>query len=127
MYINPTYNTVLLGSLINGIGLYSRLVVSYLYCLELVDEARSKMVATIAMTLNAMCSSLVALYYMFGAKDAEFLVLLSIYIAAFSLVFCPFVPESPKLLFEKEEYENCRKALRTIAKWNGTTLSDEKF
>ena len=79
------------------------------------------------MTLNAMCSSLVALYYIMGAKDAELIVLISILIALFSLAFYPFVPESPKLLFEKEEYEKCREALRVIAKWNGATLSEEKF
>lgn len=39
MYFYCTFWTVVFGCLINGIGMYSRLVVSYLYCLELVDEA----------------------------------------------------------------------------------------
>ena len=61
------YWSCVIATLLIGFGMYGRLVVSYLYCLELVDEGHSKVVATIAMTLNASCSGLVALYYIFGA------------------------------------------------------------
>lgn len=71
MYFYTVYWSVVGGCLFIGIGMYGWLVVSYLYCLELVDEAHSKIVATIAMTLNASCSGFVALYYIFGGKDAE--------------------------------------------------------
>lgn len=72
MYFYIVYWSVVTACLFIGIGMYGRLVVSYLYCLELVDEAHSKIVATIAMTLNASCSGFVAIYYILGAKDAEF-------------------------------------------------------
>ena len=38
MYFFPSHISVTIGSLINGMGLYSRLVVSYIYLLELVDD-----------------------------------------------------------------------------------------
>ena len=81
----------------------------------------------VGMTINAGCSSLVALYYMFGGKDAELLILVAIFITIFAILFYPFVPESPKLLFEKEKFHECRESLRMIAKWNGVELSDEPF
>lgn len=66
MYFYTVYWSVVVACLFIGIGMYGRLVVSYLYCLEMVDEEHSKIVATIAMTLNASCSGLVAVYYIFG-------------------------------------------------------------
>ena len=72
MYFYICFWSVVAACLLIGIGMYGRLVVSYLYCLELVDEEHSKIVATIAMTLNASCSGLVAVYYIFGGRDAEF-------------------------------------------------------
>ena len=125
MYFHVTYWTVIIGTLINGIGMYSRLVVSYLYCLELVDEVSSKIVATIAMTLNAACAAWVALYYIAGYRDAEFLILVAMFITLFSLAFGPFLPESPKLLYEEDRYEEVRDQLRKIARWNG--IKDPQF
>jgi len=122
MFFFPSYWTVIIGSTINGMGMYGRLVVSYLYCLELVDEASSKIVATIAMTLNAACSGLVALYYIGGGKDAEFLILCAMIVTMFTLVMWPFLPESPKLLYEREDYDGCRKELQKIASWNGVKI-----
>lgn len=75
-------------------------MVSYIYCLELVDEDSSKIVATIAMTLNASCSGWVALYYILGGRDAEFLILVGMVITLYSMILMIFLPESPKLLYE---------------------------
>jgi MFS family permease len=71
MYFYIVYWSIVTACFLIGIGMYGRLVVSYLYCLELVDEGHSKVVATIAMTLNASCSGLVASYYILGGRDAE--------------------------------------------------------
>jgi len=100
MYFYTVYWSVVAACIFIGIGMYGRLVVSYLYCLELVDEAHSKIVATIAMTLNASCSGLVAIYYILGAKDAEFQILIALGITVFSLTSFACLPESPKLKYD---------------------------
>jgi len=53
--------------------------------------------------------------------------LLSLGITTFAVLMFPFLPESPKLLYEIKDYEGCRNALRTIATWNGAELSEEPF
>lgn len=100
MYFYTIYWSVVVGCLFIGIGMYGWLVVSYLYCLELVDEAHSKIVATIAMTLNASCSGFVALYYIFGVKDAEFQIIIALGITLVSLSSFACLPESPKLKYD---------------------------
>ena len=108
MYFYPFYWSVTIGCFIIGIGMYGRLVVSYIYCLELVDEESSKGVATIAMTLNASCSGFVALYYILGGRDAELLILVGMALTLYSMVLMIFLPESPKLLYELKKYDACR-------------------
>lgn len=107
MVLYVHYWSVVIACLLIGIGMYGRLVVSYLYCLELVDEAHSKVVATIAMTLNASCSGLVAIYYIFGGRDAEFQTIISLGITIFAVAMFSCLPESPKLLYDIGDYEGC--------------------
>lgn len=121
------YWSCVIACLLIGFGMYGRLVVSYLYCLELVDEDSSKVVATIAMTLNASCSGLVAIYYIFGARDAEFQTVISLGITLFSLSMFSCLPESPKLLYDQGDYDGCRRELSVIAKWNGVKFEPEPF
>jgi hypothetical protein len=79
------------------------------------------------MTLNASCSGLVAIYYILGYRDAEFQVVLAMIITLYALVMFPFLPESPKLLYEREDYDGARLNLAIIAKWNGVKFDPPPF
>ena len=79
------------------------------------------------MTLNASCSGFVAIYYIFGAKDAELLIMIAMLISTYCLIMWPFLPESPKLLYDREDFDGCRRELNIIAKWNGVEFKPPPF
>jgi MFS family permease len=127
MYVFPTWISVIISLLLKGIGMYSRLSISYLYTLEMFDEERCKVIATIIMSINNALSSVMALYFMFGGRDATFFLLCSIFIAMYSLVFIPILPESPKLLFSQKDYAGTRDCLESIAHVNGIKYKKQVF
>jgi MFS family permease len=108
MYVFPTWFSVIISLVFKGVGMYSRLSISYLYTLEMFDEERCVLVATIIMSVNNALSSIMALYFMFGGRDATFFLLCSIFIVMYSLIFVPILPESPKLLYSQKKYEETR-------------------
>ena len=127
MYIKPTWFSVIVSLLMKGVGMYSRLSISYLYTLEMFDEHRWKFVAMIIMSINNTLSSLMALYFIFGGRDATFFLLWSVFIVLYSLIFVPIVPESPKLLYSLKKYDETRKVLSSIAHINGIKYKGSIF
>lgn len=119
IYFFPSWVSVLTSLFFKGIGMYTRLSISYLYTLEMFDEERCKLVASVIMSINNSLSSMMALYFIFGGRDATFFLLASIFILLYSLVFIPFLPESPKFLFSLKKYEETKDCLTRIGKING--------
>jgi len=105
IYFFPSWTSVLTSLLLKGIGMYTRLSISYLYTLEMFDEERCKLAASIIMSVNNSLSSVMAMYFIFGGRDATFFLLASIFILLYSLVYVPILPESPKFLFSLKKYE----------------------
>ena len=79
------------------------------------------------MTLNASCSGFVAIYYIFGAKDAEFQIIIALGITLLSLTSFACLPESPKLRYDQGDFEGCRNELKKIAAWNGVRFDPPPF
>ena len=127
IYFYPTWVSVLTSLFFKGIGMYTRLSISYLYTLEMFDEERCKFIATIIMSINNSLSSIMALYFIVGGRDATFFLLASIFILAYCLVFVPFLPESPKFLFSLKKFEATRECLARIAKINGVKYEGLPF
>lgn len=91
------------------------------------DEERCKFVAMIIMSINNSLSSLMALYLMFGGRDATVYLFISVLICMYSLIFIPIVPESPKLLYSQKNYEGTRQVLEKIAHVNGVKYKKLPF
>jgi hypothetical protein len=91
------------------------------------DEERCKFVASVIMSINNSLSSLMALYFIFGGRNAEIFLLASIFILGYCLIFLPILPESPKLLFSLKKYEDTREVLSKIAQINGIRYHRETF
>ena len=91
------------------------------------DEERCKVVATVIMSVNNSLSSIMALYFIAGGRDATFFLLASIFILLYCLVFVPMLPESPKFLFSVHKYESTRECLGRIAKINGVAYEQLPF
>lgn len=130
IYFKPTWFSVIASMLLKGIGMYSRLSITYLYILEMFDEDSCKIVAMIIMAVNNTLSSTMSLYLIFGGRNVNNFILLSILILLYSLVFVPLVPESPKLLYSIKKYDETRKVISSIAyingvKYKGTIFEDE--
>ena len=121
VYFSPTWTSVIIAMLCKGVGMYSRLSITYLYIMELQDESRCKPVATVIMCINNSLSCLMASYLLFGGRDAKFFVLMSIVILLYALLFTPLIPESPKLLYSLKRYDDTRDSIERIAKLNGLT------
>mmetsp|Transcript_9823 Transcript_9823/g.9656 ORF Transcript_9823/g.9656 Transcript_9823/m.9656 type:complete len:215 (+) Transcript_9823:326-970(+) len=127
IYFFPNWTSVLTSLFFKGVGMYTRLSISYLYTLEMFDEERCKPVATIIMSINNSLSSLMALYFIFGGRDATFFLLSSIFILGYSLIFIPLLPESPKFLFSLKKYNATRSTLIRIAEINGVKYEKLPF
>ncbi|CAI2365007.1 unnamed protein product [Moneuplotes crassus] len=127
IYTFPNWVSVLTSLFFKGIGMYTRLSISYLYTLEMFDEERCKLVASVIMSVNNALSSVMALYFIFGGRDATFFLLSSIFILGYSLVFIPMLPESPKFLFSLRKYDATRATLIRIAKMNGVKYEKLPF
>lgn len=119
MYFFPTWLSVIVSLVLKGIGMYCRMSISYLYTLEMFDEERCKIIAAVMMSFNNALSSIMAMYFMFGGRDATFFLFCSIFILMYCIIFIPILPESPKLLYSKKDYESTRECLSKIAHVNG--------
>lgn len=127
MYFFPTWYSVFISLIFKGIGMYTRLSISYLYTLEMFDEERCKAIATISMSINNSLSSIMALYFILGGRDATIFVLASIFILMYSIIFLPILPESPKLLHSLKKFNETRECLERIAKINGVKYKKAVF
>lgn len=76
LYYYPTWWSVIIGLLCKGVGMYSRLSISYLYTLEMFDEERCKIVAMVIMAINNALSCVMASYLMLGGRNATMFLLL---------------------------------------------------
>mmetsp|Transcript_20357 Transcript_20357/g.18026 ORF Transcript_20357/g.18026 Transcript_20357/m.18026 type:complete len:83 (+) Transcript_20357:663-911(+) len=65
-----------------------------------------------------------SIYLMFGGKDIQQILVLSIVFAALGTILSFFIPESPRYLYERKFYKDLRKNLSFIAKINGTTMEE---
>ena len=62
----------------------------------------------------------VSLYFWFVSKDWQYpYVIVVIICAVFNPLFLWLIPESPKYLYEKERYEECRQVLKKMGRFNG--------
>lgn len=98
IYFYPSWTSILISLFIKGIAMYSRISITYLYILELYDEQKCKVVAMIVMCINNSLGGLMAIYLIAGGRNAKFFLLSTLFILLYSLIFVPFVPESPKLM-----------------------------
>jgi MFS family permease len=119
IYFFPNWISVTISLIFSGIGMYTRLSISYLYTLEMFDEERCKPIAAIIMSINNSLSSVMALYFILGGRDATIFVFISIFILFYSIIFIPILPESPKLLYSLKKYNETRNCLSKIAHING--------
>mmetsp|Transcript_15537 Transcript_15537/g.17267 ORF Transcript_15537/g.17267 Transcript_15537/m.17267 type:complete len:337 (+) Transcript_15537:440-1450(+) len=127
IYFFPSWLSVLISLLFKGIGMYTRLSISYLYTLEMFDEERCKFVSTVILSINNSLSSIMAVYFITGGRDATFFLLVSIFILLYCIVFIPMLPESPKFLFSVHKYEATRDCLSRIARINGVKYEKLQF
>lgn len=127
LYFQPTWFSVIVSLLMKGIGMYSRLSITYLYILEMFDENSWKFVAMIIMAINNTLSSTMSMYFIFGGRNANDFLLGSILILFYWLIFVPLVPESPKLLHSLKKYDETRKVISSIAHINGVKYKGAMF
>jgi hypothetical protein len=78
-------------------------------------------------SIDIICYLSASLYFMFGSKQWRTFYIFPCVMSAlvFPLIF--LLPESPKYLFAKGQFERLRKVMKRFARYNGKQLDDNEY
>lgn len=104
-----------------------RYALTFVYCLELTTKKHEAFYSTLALTFGSSGLVILGVFFYF-VKDMKIIIYILIGIQSVLIVVVAlFVPESPKYLYEKGELVKFRKAMQTIARFNGKHIDIEEI
>ena len=102
--------------------------VGYLYTLELVPLSYQPAIGTSLQFFSSSVTVLATIYFYFISKYWVWLQLFGWTLNLITIVGVIFMPESPKFLLTMKKYDECRKAMTIIGRFNGNKNDfDGKF
>lgn len=112
--------------LVLGIFVSIRVLVSYLYALELVATKKKKTWNLVAALSDAIIMIIVAFYF-YIIKYGESTIVFYMVFSLISLYFVYRAPESPRFLYSKENWEGLHSAFSKISRINNKEWDGFKF
>jgi len=108
----------------SGVG---RCSISFLYLMELLPQEKGTFYGTIVQMNNNMAYIYVALYFWLISIDWRWLEVFAIGMTLFCIIGSLFIPESPKFYLSKKRWDDARKSLSSIARFNRLEPFNRKF
>jgi len=103
-------------------------IVGLSYAEEMIHKQYSNDLMASLFVVGAVCMFCIPLFFLTITKSWQIAMLFSVLMTLFCLAILPwYMPESPKYLYEKRDFEGARASLRVIAARNGVSLPDIKF
>lgn len=93
--------------------------VSFVYVCELVPVKYRTYIGTMVLFADAGIVTLLAVYFRFVSKQWEYFMLVGMGFNVISQIALFFIPESPKWLHSTKKFDEARKQLVYIARFNG--------
>lgn len=113
---NVTFTIVIM--FLNGVCASGRASVGYLYMIELTPKKYHAYVGTVLSILNCLTTVFGCIYFRYISKHWIWLVLVGFTFNFLCVIFMFFIPESPKYLIARKRFDEARKSIYYIAKFN---------
>ncbi|CDW79844.1 solute carrier family member 5 [Stylonychia lemnae] len=98
---------------------------AYVYILELTTKKYEFIYSTLPMALDAISMLILGVYFLAFSDMYPLLLSVTIIQTVAMVLVMIYVPESPKQLYEKCQYQQFYQSIRRIAKFNKITIEDE--
>lgn len=109
-----------------GVFVSVRVLVSYLYALELVSQTKKKLWNLVASCTDAVVMIFIAGYFYF-IKYGESTIVIYVAFSLLSLYFIYRAPESPQFLYTKKSWDSLHAAFSKISRINNKEWQGFKF
>ena len=129
LYYTTSLEVAYFFMIVVGMTLPGKNIVCFNYVLECIPLAQKQFAVNFVMVCEALYVMLIAFYYQFLSKNWQYLQIFGLLQITAALLFATTnFCESPKFLFNVGRYEEARKSIAKIARFNGITdLPDFKF
>jgi MFS transporter, OCT family, solute carrier family 22 (organic cation transporter), member 4/5 len=104
-----------------NVGIYNG---AYVNICEYVHDPWKNHVCTFLLVFDSMTSIFVALYFKFVSQNWIWFQYLGLALSIIAFIGFYFLPESPEYLYSFYRFDECRKEIEKIAKWNKSTLCE---
>eukprot|EP00347_Sterkiella_histriomuscorum_P008079 403346452 len=97
-----------------------RLNLSFIYGSEVFKEKHASLMGSASLGIDSLTMVTASIYFKYISKEWTYLYYFFLFLAIIPFLISLFMPESPKYLVQKRQYEQARHAFNHIAKLNGT-------
>lgn len=123
-FLSTTVFSLFFYIFIFGVTIGPRCFLSYVLALELTPKEHHNMYCLLAMFFDSMCMVFLGTYfYAVKSMDGIMIGLIAIQVLVVFALWL-YVPESPKFLYEKGQFEQFKISLKKIARVNGKVPED---
>jgi MFS family permease len=123
LYFSRDIDTTTVFMFVFGVASVGRATNSFLYMGEVVPERKRVLMATLLQVLVGCVPAIGSIYFTRISKNWLWLEIWAGGLTVLCLVATFFMPESPKYLMSKKRYNDARKALTYISKFNGKSTA----
>ena len=122
MVFSQSFNLTLFTIFASGVLWNGKNIVGLSYAEEFLPKKHSKDVITGMFVIGSVCMFVVPLYFITISNNWVPIGIMMVIWTLISVIIMPNVPESPKFLYEKGEFNEARLSLFSVARFNGVKI-----
>jgi hypothetical protein len=122
MVFSQSFNITLFTIFASGVLWNGKNIVGLSYAEEFLPKQHSKDVITGMFVIGSFCMFTVPLYFITISNNWVPIGIMMVIWTLIAVIIMPNVPESPKFLYEKGDYNEARLSLFSVARFNGVKI-----